>query len=87
MELTQEVINKIQEAMNHTKKDGSINWQDGDEIDVCLGGTFAGDKFIVIKNKTKDPVVSAEPHPHFDYEKKVFTKDGREEYLKETGNK
>jgi hypothetical protein len=31
--------------------------------------------------------VSAEPHPHFDYEKKVFTKDGREEYLKETGNK
>ena len=34
MELTQEVINKIQEAMNHTKKDGSINWQDGDEIEA-----------------------------------------------------
>ena len=87
MELTQEVINKIQEAMNHTKKDGSINWQDGDEIEVNLAGTFAADRFIVIKNKTKDPVVSAAPHPHFDYEKKVFTKDGREEYLKETGNK
>ena len=87
MELTQEVINKIQEAMNHTKKDGSINWQDGDEIEVNLAGTFAADRFIVIKNKTKDPVVSAKPHPHFDYEKKVFTKDGREEYLKETGNK
>ena len=87
MELTQEVINKIQEAMNHTKKDGSINWQDGDEIEVNLAGTFAADRFIVIKNKTKDPVVSAEPHPHFDYEKKVFTKDGIEEYLKETGNK
>ena len=87
MELTQEVINKIQEAMNHTKKDGSINWQDGDEIEVNLAGTFAADRFIVIKNKTKDPVVSAEPHPHFDYEKIVFTKDGREEYLKETGNK
>ena len=87
MELTQEVINKIQEAMNHTKKDGSINWQDGDEIEVILAGTFAADRFIVIKNKTKDPVVSAEPHPHFDYEKKVFTKDGREEFLKETGNK
>ena len=81
MELTQEVINKIQEAMNHTKKDGSINWQDGDEIEVNLAGTFAADRFIVIKNKTKDPVVSAEPHPHFDYEKKVFTKDGREEYI------
>ena len=87
MELTQEVINKIQEAMNHTKKDGSINWQDGDEIEVNLAGTFAADRFIVIKNKTKDPVVSAEPHPYFDYEKKVFTKDGSEEYLKETGNK
>ena len=83
MELTQEVINKIQEAMNHTKKDGSINWQDGDEIEVNLAGTFAADRFIVIKNKTKDPVVSAEPHPHFDYEKKVFTKDGREEHMKE----
>ena len=49
MELTQEVINKIQEAMNHTKKDGSINWQDGDEIEVNLAGTFAADRFIVIK--------------------------------------
>ena len=87
MELTQEVINKIQEAMNHTKKDGSINWQDGDEIEVNLAGTFAADRFIVIKNKTKDPVVSAEPHPHFDYEKKGFIKDGIEEYLKETGKK
>ena len=74
MELTQEVINKIQEAMNHTKKDGSINWQDGDEIEVNLAGTFAADRFIVIKNKTKDPVVSAAPHPDFDYEKKEFKK-------------
>ena len=56
-------------------------------IEVNLAGTFAADRFIVIKNKTKDPVVSAQPHPYFDYEKKVFTKDGREEYLKETGNK
>ena len=74
MELTQEAINKIQEAMNHTKKDGSINWQDGDEIEVNLAGTFAADRFIVIKNRTKDPVVSAAPHPNFDYEKKEFKK-------------
>ena len=74
MELTQEVINKIQEAMNHTKKDGSINWQDGDEIEVNLAGTFAADRFIVIKNRTKEPVVSAAPHPNFDYEKKEFKK-------------
>ena len=53
MRLTQEVINKIQVAMNHTKKDGTVNWVDGDEIDVCLGGTFAGDKFISIINRTR----------------------------------
>ena len=83
MKLTQEITDKIQDAMNHTKKNGDVNWQDGDEIDVCLAGTFAADRFIVIKNRTKDPVVSAAPHPDFDYERKVFTKDGREEYMKE----
>ena len=87
MKLTQEVIDQIQEAMNHTKKNGDINWEDGDDIDVCLAGTFAADRFIVIKNKTKDPVVSAQPHPYFDYEKGVFTKDGREEYMKEYATK
>ena len=83
MKLTQDIIDKIQKAMLHTKKDGTVNWKDDDEIEVQLAGTFAADRFIVIKNKTKDPVVSAEPHPHFDYEKKVFTKDGREEYMRE----
>ena len=83
MKLTQEIIDQIQEAMLHTKKNGDINWQDSDEIEVQLAGTFAADRFIVIKNKSKNPVVSAAPHPYFDYEKKVFTKDGREEYIKE----
>jgi len=53
MRLTQEVIDQIQEAMNHTKMNGDINWVDGDEIDVSLGGTFAGDKFISIVNRTR----------------------------------
>jgi|TARA_B100000900_G_scaffold414646_1_gene441894 hypothetical protein len=53
MKLTQEVIDQIQEAMNHTKKNGDINWEDGDEIDVNLAGTFAADRFIVIINRTK----------------------------------
>ena len=83
MKLTQELIDQIQEAMLHTNLKGEINWKDGDDIVVQVAGTFAKDKFIVIKNKTKDPVVSAEPHPHFDYDKKVFTKDGREEFMKE----
>jgi len=74
MKLTQELIDKIQEAMLHTNLKGEINWKDGDDIEVNLAGTFAKDKFIVIKNKTKDPVVSALPHPNFDYEKKEFIK-------------
>ena len=83
MKLTQEIIDQVQEAMLHTKKNGDLNWEDTDEIEVQLAGTFAADRFIVIKNKTKNPVVSAEPHPYFDYDKKVFTKDGRGEYMKE----
>ena len=74
MKLTQKLIDKIQEAMLHTNLKGEINWKDSDEIEVNLAGTFAKDKFIVIKNKTKDPVVSAEPHPDFDYEKKEWKK-------------
>ena len=74
MKLTQELIDKIQEAMLHTNMKGEINWKDGDDIEVNLAGTFAKDKFIVIKNKTNDPVVSAAPHPNFDYEKKEFVK-------------
>ena len=83
MKLTQEIIDQIQEAMLHTNMKGEINWKDGDEIEVNLAGTFAADRFIVIKNKTKDPVVSAAPHPFYDYEKKKWLKDGREEYMKE----
>ena len=74
MKLTQELIDKIQEAMLHTNLKGEINWKDSDEIEVNLAGTFAKDKFIVIRNKTKDPVISAEPHPNFDYEKKEWKK-------------
>ena len=75
MKLTQEIIDQIQEAMLHTKKNGDVNWQDGDEIDVCLAGTFAKDKFIVLKNASKNPWEPAQPHPRFDYEKKEWKKD------------
>ena len=74
MKLTQKLIDKIQEAMLHTNLKGEINWKDGEDIEVQIAGTFAKDKFIVIKNKTNDPVVSAAPHPNFDYEKKEFIK-------------
>jgi len=74
MKLTQEMIDKIQELMNHTKKDGSMNWVEGEEIKISLSGTFAADRFIVIANESKKPWVPAEPHPRFDYEKKEFKK-------------
>ena len=53
MRLTQDVIDKIQIAMTHTKLTGDKNWKDGDEIDVCLAGAFAGDRFITIINRTR----------------------------------
>ena len=53
MRLTEDVINKIAVLMQHTKMNGEVYWKDGDEIDVCLGGTFAGDKFISIINRTR----------------------------------
>ena len=72
MKLTQELIDKIQEAMLHTNLKGEINWKDGDDIEVQIAGTFAKDKFIVLKNASKNPWVPAEPHPDFDYEKGKF---------------
>ena len=51
--ITQKIIDEIQVAMQHTKMNGETNWKDGDEIDVWLGGTFAGDKFISIINRTR----------------------------------
>ena len=75
MKLTQEMIDEIQELMNHTKKDGSMNWVDGEELQINLAGTFAADRFIVINNRSKKPWVPAAPHPRFDYEKGEWKKD------------
>ena len=74
MKLTQEIIDKIQEAMLHTNLKGELNWKDDDDIEVQIAGTFAKDKFIVIKNSSKNPWEPAQPHPNFDYEKKEFVK-------------
>jgi hypothetical protein len=75
MKLTKEMIDQIQELMNHTKKDGSMNWVEGDDIKISLSGTFAADRFIVIGNESKKPWVPAEPHPRYDYEKREWKKD------------
>ena len=75
MKLTQELIDQIQEAMKHTNLKGQINWKDGDDIEVQIAGTFAKDKFIVLKNTSKNPWEPAQPHPRFEYEKKEYKKD------------
>ena len=75
MKLTQEMIDEIQRLMEHTKKDGSMNWVDGDEIEINLAGAFAADKFIVINNRSKKPWIPSNPHPRFDYEKGEFKND------------
>ena len=54
MKITQKSIDALTIALAHTKKDGTENWKDGDEIDVCLGGTFANDKFISLINRSKE---------------------------------
>ncbi len=74
MKLTKEIIDQIQEAMLHTNLKGEINWKDGDDIEVQIAGTFAKDRFIVIKNTSKNPWEPAQPHPRFDYETKTFIK-------------
>ena len=54
MKITKEIIADLEKALDTRKKDGTENWKDGDEIDVCLAGTFANDKFITLINRSKD---------------------------------
>ena len=41
-------------------------WDDGDEVEVCVAGTFVADKFITILNRTKNQykgsIASANTH-------------------------
>ena len=69
MKITQKIIDDLEKALDMRKKNGEEIWNDGDEISVNVAGTFAGDKFITLLNRTKNPVVSAAPHPNYDYEK------------------
>ena len=62
MKLTQKIIDDLAEALAHTKKDGTENWKDGEEISVNVAGTFAAYKFITLTNRTKNPVISSKPN-------------------------
>ena len=54
MKITQKIIDDLEKALDMRKKNGDPVWEDGDEIDVCIGGTFAADKFITLLNRSKD---------------------------------
>ena len=55
MKLTQKIIDDLTVALAHTKKDGTENWLDDDEIEVCVGGIFAADRFISLINRRTNP--------------------------------
>ena len=59
MKITQRIIDDLEKALDMRKKNGEEICEDGDEIEVCVAGTFAADKFITLLNRTKNPVVSS----------------------------
>jgi len=59
MKITDEIISRIEKALDMRKKDGTPIWTDDDELQIDVAGTFANDKFIVIKKKT--PRVESNP--------------------------
>ena len=61
MKLTTDIIDQLAEALMMKNKKGEEIWEDGDNIEVCIAGTFAGDKFITLLNRTKNPVISSVP--------------------------
>jgi len=61
LKLTKELLAEIECALDMRKKNGDVIWSDDDDIEVQIAGVFANDKFIVIKNRTKSPVVSSLP--------------------------
>ena len=54
------LLEQVQQALNTRKKNGDLVF-DQDNLEVCVAGTFAGDKFIVIKTPT--PRMESTPDP------------------------
>ena len=57
MKITQKIIDDLEKALDMRGKDGNPIWEDGDEIQVNVAGTFKADKFITLLNRTKNPVI------------------------------
>ena len=48
------LLEEVQRALNTRKKNGDLVF-DQDNLEVNVAGTFAGDKFIVIRQKGETP--------------------------------
>ena len=59
MKITQKIIDDLEKALDMRKKDGTPIWNDGDDIEVCIAGTWVADKFITLINRTQNKVVSS----------------------------
>ena len=51
MKITPEIIKEIECLLDMRKKNGEPIWEEGTELEFKIAGTFAADKFIVIKKK------------------------------------
>ena len=76
MKITEDIITRLEKALDMRKKDGSPIWNDDDEIQIDIAGTFANDKFIVIKKKTlreeNTPDPDLKPHHEISYDPKYL---------------
>ena len=71
------LLEQVQQALNTRKKNGDPVF-DQDNLEVCVAGTFAGDRFIVIKTPTPrlENVPQADLKPHHKYDEVVDGKPG-----------
>ena len=55
MKITKKIIEDLEKALDMRGKDGNPIWEDGDEVEVCVAGTFKSDKFITLINRRTNP--------------------------------
>jgi len=76
MKITKELLSEIECALDMRKKDGSNIWNEDDQIQVQISGTFAADKFIVLKKITPKentiPDPNLKPHHQISHDPKYL---------------
>ena len=73
MKITPKIIKELECLLDMRKKNGEEIWEDGTELEFKIAGTFAADKFIVIKKKESiqktNPDPNLKPHHEITYER------------------